>query len=405
MGEGFVSPLNSTYPPAKGLDNSSHITTASLVYTRQTAPTPWPILAFSLGVSLLISLWGTVKSFLEYRDGNPSKPGIISVVLTSISGLYNAYRGIVAFVAVIQLITNHAGTGPPDIISVTGLLLCIVPYLYIAPFHVAETKEEKMVNRFAWSLSFLAFVSALATMCILIVKILDERSNKLSMYGLWELQGGNCPVPLGSDANISQFCPIPSKVLSCDQIANFTSDDDILGPTTLWDWQTTGSGNALALEQFAYAIINIVTVILAVGALFWHLYKKSGLRERFQLARDRRRKGDDRQRRIRLFDKEYREQEAQRTKGRNWLLLKTVPMLIIIIITAFALWVTVKEETNPHEIAIIDSSEQSNSTQSAGNGTVWADCFTIKPPSDKYGFLKFWWEDEHRDVASAIALL
>jgi hypothetical protein len=403
MENGFVSPLNPTYPPAKGLDNSSHITTASLVYTRQTAPTPWPILAFSLGVSLLISLWGTVKSFLEYRDSNPSKPGIISVVLTSISALYNAYRGVVAFVAVIQLITNYAGTGPPDIISVSGLLLCIVPYLYIAPFHVAETKEEKMVNRFAWSLSFLAFVSALAAMIILIVKILDEQSNKLSMYGLWELQGGNCPVPLLPDANISQFCPPPSGVLSCDQIANFTSDGGILGPTsTLWTLQT--DGNALALEQFAYAIINITSVGAAVGALFWHLYKKSGLRKRFQLARDRRRKEDDRQRRIRLFREEYPEQETQRTKGKNWLLLKTVPTLIIIIITAFALWITVKEEANPPEITIMDSSEPSNSTQSAGNGTVWADCFTIKPPLDKYGFLKFWWEDEHRDVVSAIAL-
>jgi len=87
-------------------------------------------------------------------------------------------------------------------------------------------------------------------------------------------------------------------------------------------------------------------------------------------------------------------------------------LLSVIVTAATAIYWFVSQETNPKSVYAVDGYEPivelqppaSGQDYTGANGTSWSDCFKIRPPSDKYGFLHVWWNEHRAGIDEVLSL-
>jgi hypothetical protein len=183
------SPFNAT-SITNGTFNPSHTTTATLVYTPHTVPTPWLVLTFGYIHSFVTLLLG-IK-----RIWNPKRKSAFKKLYAMSNTIYTCYRFIAAFHKAI-LSARNPEVPTEDVFQLDFMILSGLTHQTSDIFNDSPVVNW-LINVVVWMLSMLLVVPSWQS-------ALRVVQRKEPYYSKWEIVGGNCPLPVGSCQHLKYF--------------------------------------------------------------------------------------------------------------------------------------------------------------------------------------------------------
>jgi len=233
----FTSPF---YTSALTLGIHGHLSSLSVVFTPQTVPTPWPIIAASLGTSLLVALWAIVGGRAKLKSWPVGF--ILSLYLTikSISSLVGASIAAADTARDPTGLSYTAGRFFPAL-QLAISTLALLPYTITSP---------KPWDKLAIINSVVSFT------CLTLVTFIPLTNDMKSLrYAALTVIGGNCPVVVSS-CSTADIGKAWTQLAGCSAIASTT--DSSRG--YVFDGMTTLS----SIEMYL-GILIFAPLILAGG--------------------------------------------------------------------------------------------------------------------------------------------
>lgn len=348
------SPFNTT-SLTYGTYNPNHTTNATLVYTPETVPTPWLVLIFGYLhciYTLLSGIWSMV---------NPKRRSSLKKFNTLTNTVYICYRFVAAFRKSIQSMHNPAVP--------TGDLFQLDFMIATAAVHSTKQIFDNhpvinwLINVVVWALSILLYVPSTQSA----LRVVQRQQ---PYYSKWDLVGGNCPLAVGS----------------CQQLKYFGCGQETL-PNGLGlgvrDPNIIDTANYLRIFQFiggiqTFIVLPLTAIVfcIALGANVvtgWTII--TGL----------------------LSGGTIEKEEDEESKEQLMSSLGSVALLIFIQ-SIPSITLTAIQESKPKSIFVVDGfgplvkapALLPGQNYTGGNGASWSDCFEVRAPSDKWGFLGYW---------------
>jgi hypothetical protein len=349
-----------------GYYDNSHTSNATLVYSPQSLPTPWPILTVGYFVTFFSAFWGAFSSFQQYKiyqglNGSRSHGYHPSKVVTSslnvLAYIITNLRSLAAFAQAVQAAEN-GNHRFEDIMAISALIISNSQYLFLDV--IPNSQRASMMRHFNYLLrllSLLVTVLAFIACFILLGVVVDDDG---FFYGRWNLEGGNCPV------TVSECSPQP--YVGCRD-PNFSGGVRI----NQKNLNTVNSANYIRLEQLIAGIFIITAFVFFLPAI--SLQCKA------------------------IRDAHLEVEET--TAVRRWLHFGAC--IVVVLISIVSVPISASQQKHPKSIIVIDSLGSVVPAANA-NASTWSDCFEIKAPSDKNGFLNVWWQERTSNVAEVISL-
>lgn len=415
----LISPVNLT-TTTNGFFDPSHISTAAIVYSPNTIPTPWPILTLSFGISILTSAWASglaIHRYLREQRGRPiSSASAFATGLTGAAIIYSFIRICATFILAIRAGLSGSETKSPDLSAVYGMFFSTSQYMVLDVIESPTSTSQVKANWMFKKIVGLIILVLLVTEFLLAIRILKKSP---PYYSKWALIGGECPLP----------------VRDCSQLAFVGCGQDALtgvDRVPYMDINTLHNANFLRLLQFIVAVIAMMILgLLGVAFLSNLVTTACQLREHFSVYKPRFPSWSSRSRqqpKFRMTRVRQDSDEFERPKFRitvevtpssklstsgGHLYLKMIPTILILVFAVVSVPLTYRQQSNPRSLHIIDSfgsatpipNSHHGTSYTGGNSTIWTDCFQIQAPTDKYGFLQYWWSDHQNRIAEVLALV
>ena len=361
------SPFNTT-SLTNGTFDPTHTTNATLVYTPETVPAPWLVLTFGY-LHCLVTLLSSI-----YRLLNPKRRSSLKKLIAFANTFYTCYRFVAVFRKALLSI-NNPGVPTEDLFQLDFMLVLAASHQSSGIFNNSPVLNW-LINVVVWALSMLLVVPSG-------ISALRVVQRKEPYYSKWDLVGGNCPLAVGS----------------CQQLKYFGCGQD-----TLPKWLGLGvrdpniidTANYLRIFQFIGGIQTFIVWLPTLVSFCYALYVNvlTGWFIITALLRGER------------IEKAEDEDTTDLVMGQLGL-----AAFFVFIQSIPAITLTAIQETKPKSIFIVDGfgplvkapALLAGQNYTGGSGTSWSDCFEIRAPSDKWGFLGYWVNST--EIVQKLALL
>jgi hypothetical protein len=352
----FLGAANSSY----GTFNSTHSSTVSIHYPEGKLITPWPVLLASLILSFVLSLIGYTSAASDLKKYKQDKLPARSThkTLLALGGLLITTIRLIFLIAFV--VRGQKTTGSPSPSSLLLFLISMLPY----------NRNVLLPKWLNWT-ALVEFLVGFVVMCWLFFHtVLKMAPGEYGIDGFGYAQlavtGGNCPYAL-----VNTTCADMKSVISYSGCSN-----------------QTAAAPDIAIISITEAFFEILGVLVVAIALLSYCIRTS--KERYE--RVAKRGGMEPRRAGRQMT--YGERRAWK-----WFIRSAVLVIgLSVITTSIVVPEHAVAEASPKTYYILDSFGpydfwEANSSYH-GNSSSWTDCFEMRPPSDKFGFASFWWQNE-----------
>lgn len=393
------------WAPSHGLVNSSHTTNLTMVYKKGSLLTPWPWVVGSILLSVLLGSLSVWTSWSKWRHQphikHPHRLGVVVekprlqpreialATLAALGVLIPTIRAIVALIISIRVHIIKTGSyGAPS------ALLVLMTSLHIALTNLSLQPAMRYIVHtgfaLAWVASIINFTGGAGS----------------NFYSSAIIVGGNCAGRISDCLNWVQDTSLsPPTFYGCS--SGDTPVEDADQPTNAIRVVEICFGGVATIYGLGVCLAHpqILRLLLAPLDIF-HLIREHGVvgafsrrtwRPWFRVPED----GDlDGIARGTYLRKVYSHIPAQRSIiiSQGWALA------IAVVVCCIAIPMHVVTEVHPRSAGIYQDSSPASLGTGAENGA-WTDCFDLRPPSDAWGFWKFWWNRKTAWVLHAVGVV
>ncbi|OCK75840.1 hypothetical protein K432DRAFT_408678 [Lepidopterella palustris CBS 459.81] len=390
------SPFN-TSSLTHGTFDASHTTNATLIYTPQSIPTPWLVLTFGYALSF-VGYIGDIKNFIKRGDeyGIP-KGTSLKTYAKIIHGCYSAYRVFASVRKAIQSMHNPL-IPTQDLYQAEFLANALTQFTMLDVFY-NRPRLNLWIKFIASGISLLVAIPAWQSALRVVHR--DDQ-----YYSRWSLVGGNCPLPVASCQQLEYVgCGLNATTGIAPKDPNIIKTANYL---RIWEY-IGGIGVFIV-----WPIVAVIMVLSFVHGIKLGLDQLKEASDQTPLPTAQPSPWETTKLGNRVSTRAATE-AANREESQEWgeLYKNMAPHLIwgLIAQAVPALVLTALQQQKPKSIYVVDSfgplvkapALLAGQKYSGGNGTSWSDCFEIRAPVDKWGFLDYW--ANSTDIVQKIALL
>jgi hypothetical protein len=371
---------NSANPSAftLGYLDPTHVSTLSASYAPGSQPTPWPVVAASTRLSILlgsVSLISGVKlhqNLVRNGERMPS-PGKFAVISSNSAAVISTIRSIATLVLAIENFTLES----PRRLAPSAVLLLFIS-LAIATENYSLFLISNTLNNIDILLVFSAFVIISRT-----------NTGKSAHYAQTVIQGGNCPLSAPDVCHRD-----PSRYFERVGCGAFVFSQEHDKATYLHTSETV-----LGYFGLVYCAFFSVVAIIELWNLLYEIcsrYQDHSLWLKTMAYSDQQ---DVNRNKVSEYSRENH-------KFKVWTIFASIVFAVVIAGSTIPLHVV--QEQNPQAFPYLDSFGEADvrplvlGTSTGDNVTSWTDCFFVKLPSDRFGFFKEWWDEKKSTRLSTI---
>jgi hypothetical protein len=370
--------------------SDSHTSNVSIVFNNSTIPTPWPLLLTGQLISLGTAAFTLARGEYSYTSLDSRGTNIMAIVKAG-PVVYQIVRAVASFASLCKALEHTGGHFMP-VSGSFGIAMSFMPAWLNEEMHV--------ITRLIAGLGIL--IGLLEASVMSNVQLWTPK--KFDYYGKWLVTGGSCPRLVG---DLKKWACADQYYVGCGVETLISGNQSSLNAhnTTLHSGQMQTRDpnflnlhNLIAISEYGFSflifLLGPLGVIGQVAAFIWFAWESSD----------------------NLFGFETRFTE---TGGTYAMSLAMLPMLLIFSVVFFPMHYT--SQTKPVPFVIQDSIGNisaavlqynsggkpvwQNWTGEGIDGKTWTDFFLVKTPTDKYGFLHYWWNSEKVSVLRRLALM
>jgi hypothetical protein len=392
-----------------GQINPNHTTDISLVYRPSSLPTPWPYLTCSIGLSLIMTIYGYVSALdrNNYRADDNYNPTTFQYIRDFVPLAIATIRCFSAFIRAIKAFTGGAARWAPP-----SALFLLTMSTYTSTM-VTSVPYGQLIGMFNTAIAYIAFE----------LMIWGRYKPDAGFYGRLFIEGGTC-----------QRSYLNTTYIGCEAMANATDNhiqeqdlNKIMGMNLI------GSAEFVLGALFNLSLV-IVAILAAAGICMGSCYAVSGLyhitcghskwkRERYY---KKQRKLYEQQQREEL---EANDPEAYKTSILNpdrykvdgpdydglelKRLYSVITIIVIVLIGIVSIPIHYSQQTSAKKLWVYDghgpqvlwNSSEHTFDSSRQIGESWSDSFHVPWVTDRLGFLGWWWEDARKRPLEYLAVV